>query len=114
MTKENKPKMKIHASQYFKRKQKPQNCHSQPVMPPTILSFLSLIKWLKNTELLKVFWQAKAELFFLTQVAWSTVTDDMDGTDGVADILHSYSSMKTLNWKLIVAEGVETLNLFLQ
>lgn len=40
--------MKIHASQYFKRKQKTQNCHSQPVMPPTVLSFLSLIKWLKN------------------------------------------------------------------
>lgn len=63
--------------------------------------------------MLKVFWQAKAKLFLLTQVAWSRVTDDTDGTDGVADILHSYSSMKTLNWRLIVPEGGETLNLFI-
>lgn len=75
--------------------------------------FLFLIKWLENTEMLKVFWQAKAKLSLLTQVAWSRVTDDTDGTDGVADILHSYSSMKTLNWKLIVPEGEEALSLFL-
>lgn len=40
---------------------------------------------------------SKARLFLPTQVARSRVTDDMDGTDGVADILHSYSSTKTLN-----------------
>jgi len=34
------------------------------------------------------------------------VTDDTDGTDGVADILHSFSSMKTSNWKLTVPGGV--------
>lgn len=100
----NKPKMKIHASQYLK-KEETHHCHSQLVMLPTILSFLFLIQWLKNTEVLKVFWQAKAKLFLLTQVAWSRVTDDTDGTDGVADIRHSYPSMKTLNWKLIVRRG---------
>lgn len=34
---------------------------------------------------------SKAKLSLLTQVARSKVTDDMDGTDGVADILHSYA-----------------------
>lgn len=72
-------------------KNKTTHCHSQLVMPPTILSLLFLFKWLKNTEVLKVFWQAKAKLSLLTQVAWSRVTDDTDGTDGVADILHSYA-----------------------
>lgn len=67
------------------------HCHSQLVMPPTISSFLFLFKRLKNTVVLKVFWQAKAKLSLLTQVAWSRVTDDTEGTDGVADILHSYA-----------------------
>lgn len=85
-------------------------------MPPPFYAspFLFLIKWLEKTEVLKVFWQAKAKLSLLTQVAWSRATDDTDGTDGIADILHSYSSMKTSNRKLIVPEGEETLNLLLQ
>lgn len=72
--------------------------HNWLCLPPFYASpFLFLIKWLENTEALKVFWQAQAKLSLLTQVAWSRLTDDTDETDGVADILHSYSSMKTLN-----------------
>lgn len=112
--------MKIHANQYLKqtnqKKIKKTNHKTKTTQPPTvhnwlklppnpILSFSFLIKWLKNTEALKVFWQAKLSL--LTQVAWSRVTDDADRTDGVADILHSYSSMKTLNWRLIVPKWGE-------
>lgn len=64
--------------------------------------------------MLKVLWQAEVKLCLLTQVAWSRVTADLGGTDGGADILCSYSSIKTLNGRLIVPEGGENLNLFLQ
>lgn len=74
-------------------------CYTFPPFP-----FLFLIKWLQETQKCWMF-SDEPKLFLVVQVAWSRVTDDTEGTYGAADILCSYSSMKTLNWRWIVPVG---------